>query len=158
MDKFPKIIKGDRIGSQGRISTGCSAVIFDDSKNKILLTKREDNDQWCLPSGRVEPGESVSEACKREIFEETGLKIEILRLVGIYSNPNQLVEYKDGNKIQLIALCFEVKIIEGELIVSDETTDFGYFTEKEIEKMDILENHTERITDAFSKNQKVFIK
>ena len=101
-----KIIYGDRVGKLGKISTGCSAVIFDDTKDKILLTRRADNNQWCLPSGRIESGESVTEACIREVLEETGLQVEIVKLISIYSNPNQLVEYSDGNRIHLISLCF----------------------------------------------------
>lgn len=152
------IIYGDRIGKLGKISTGCSAVIFNETKEKILLTRRTDNGQWCLPSGRIEPGESVAEACIREVLEETGLQIEIVKLIGIYSNPNQLIEYSDGNRIHLISLCFEVKKVSGELSISDETTEFGYFNVNEIKSLDLLSNHQERITDAFAKSSSVFIK
>ena len=61
-----KIIYGDRIGAQGRVRLGCSAVIFDD-QGRILLTKRQDNGQWCLPSGGMDAGESAAEACVREV-------------------------------------------------------------------------------------------
>lgn len=152
-----KIINGERIGRLGKISTGCAAVLFDNERKKILLTQRTDNGQWCLPSGRVEPGESVSEACKREVLEETGLEVEIIRLIGIYSNPHQIIEYPDGNKIHLISISFEVKILGGQLSKSDETTAFGYFGLKEIEDMDLLPNHRERIKDAFAK-QEIFIR
>ena len=54
-----KIITGHRIGQDGTIRVGCSAVIFDENREKILLTRREDNNQWCLPGGGMEPGESA---------------------------------------------------------------------------------------------------
>lgn len=57
------------------------AVIQDD---KILLTQREDFETWILPSGGVEDGESVAQAALRETKEETGLDVELTRLVGIY--------------------------------------------------------------------------
>jgi len=56
-----QVLYGDRIAKQGKIRLGCSAAIFD-VQGRVLLTKRTDNGQWCLPSGGVEPGESVAEA------------------------------------------------------------------------------------------------
>ena len=46
-----KVLRGKRIGENGRIRLGCSGVIFDESREKVLLTKRADNGLWCLPSG-----------------------------------------------------------------------------------------------------------
>lgn len=153
-----KVIYGERIGRSGRLSTGCSAVIFDDARQKILLTRRADNNQWCLPSGRIEAGESAAEACVREVLEETGLKTEVIKLIGIYSDPHQLIEYPDGNRIHLISLCFEVQITGGKLTTSDETTKFNYFGLDEINSIDLLPNHRERIADAFSQNTAAFIR
>ena len=55
--------------------------------DKVLLTKREDFEVWCLPGGSVENGESLAETAQREAREETGLEIRIERLVGVYSRP-----------------------------------------------------------------------
>jgi ADP-ribose pyrophosphatase YjhB (NUDIX family) len=153
-----KVIYGERIGRSGKISTGCSAVIFDDARQKILLTRRADNNQWCLPSGQVEAGESITEACVREVLEETGLQIEVVKLIGVYSNPHQLIEYPDGNRIHLISLCFEVQITGGKLTASDEATKFNYFGLDEIDSIDLLPNHRERILDAFAQSTAVFIR
>ena len=56
-------------------------------ENKILLTRREDFETWCIPGGKVEDGESLGQSAIREIKEETGLEVWIDRLVGIYSIP-----------------------------------------------------------------------
>ena len=85
-----QILYGDRLGKEGKIRLGCSAVIFDE-QGRILLTKRRDNGQWCLPSGGMESGESAAEACIREVWEETGLHVGVKRLVGVYSYPDQLI-------------------------------------------------------------------
>ena len=69
---------------------GVNIAILKDGK--ILLTKREDFEVWCLPGGIVEPGESVVEAAVREAREETGLEVGLTRLVEIYSRPN----WRDG--------------------------------------------------------------
>ena len=152
-----KIIIGDRVGREGKLRVGCSAVILDADK-KILLTRRSDNGLWCLPSGAMEPGESAAEGCIREVWEETGLHVEILRLVGIYSDPNRIIVYADGNKVQIVALSFEARITGGELGLSNETTEFGYYTLEEAEKMDIIGNHLERIHDALLDNPIPLIK
>jgi 8-oxo-dGTP pyrophosphatase MutT (NUDIX family) len=135
------------MGQEGKIRVGCSAIIFN-NEGKFLLTRRKDNGQWCLPSGGLEPGESVEETCIREVFEETGLHVDIKRLIGIYSNRDQLVIYDDGGKFQILALHFEAEITGGTLGLSDETTDFGYFSLDEIKEMDLIHSHTERILDS----------
>ena len=96
----------------------------------------------------MDPGESASEACVREVLEETGLDVRVTRLVGVYTSPNLIVEYADGSRVQPVAFSFEVEAIGGELGVSEETTDFGYFTLEEMETIDLMEHHKERIQDA----------
>jgi len=152
-----QILYGDRIGAQGKIRLGCSAAIFDES-GRVLLTKRQDNGQWCLPSGGVESGESVAEGCEREVWEETGLKVRVKRFVGVYSHPDQLTVYSETDKFQIVALHFEAEIIGGELGLSDETSDFGYFTMDKIEKLDMLGRHKERIIDTLKNKKEAIIK
>jgi len=139
---------GDRIGKGGTLRPGASALIFDKTTGNILLTRREDNAKWCLPGGGMDPGESAAEACIREVFEETGLEVEVKKLVGIYTSPDILVEYPDGNKTQPVAFSFEVEVTGGTLGLSDETTEVGYFTIEEMENMDMMEHHVQRIYDA----------
>ena len=152
-----QVLYGPRLGKQGKLRVGCSAAIFDE-QGRILLTRRADNGQWCLPSGGMEAGESAAEACEREVLEETGLKVRVKRLVGVYSYPDQLVVYPDGNKAHIVALHFEAEVIGGELGLSDETTDFGYFTLEEMQTMQFLGRHKERIVDTLGNYPKALIK
>jgi 8-oxo-dGTP pyrophosphatase MutT (NUDIX family) len=152
-----QILYGERIAKQGKIRLGCSAAIFDEG-GRVLLTKRQDNGQWCLPSGGLEPGESVAEACEREVFEETGLNVRVTRLVGVYSHSDQLTVYSETDKFQIIALHFEAEIVGGKLGLSDETTDFGYFTMDEIEGLEMLGRHKERIHDTLAKQKEAFVR
>ena len=152
-----KVLYGPRLGKEGQIRLGCSAAILDKDR-RVLLTRRTDNGQWCLPGGRMESGESAAEACEREVFEETGLNVRVKRLVGVYSHPDQLVVYPDGNKAHIVALHFEAKITGGELGLSNETTDFGYFTLEEIEMLEMLGRHKERIIDTMANQSETFIK
>ena len=112
------------------------------------MTQREDNHRWCLPGGEMDPGESAAETCAREVLEETGLEVEVARLVGVYTSPDMLVEYSNGTKVQPVTFSFEANIIGGELGLSNETIDFGWYTVAEIEAMDTVEHHLTRIHDS----------
>lgn len=143
-----QVLYGPRLGKEGNIRVGCSAVIFDEAREKVLLTQRADNGRWCLPGGQMESGESAAEACEREVWEETGLTVRVKRLAGVYSNPDQLVIYPDGNKAFFVVLNFEVEIVSGELGLSNETTAFGYFSLQEMESMPMHGEHKNRVQDA----------
>jgi len=153
-----KIIYGERIGKQAILKVGCAAVIFDTNRQKVLLTRRTDNSRWCLPGGGMDAGESAAEACEREVWEETGLIVAINKLIGIYTSPHRITEYIDGNRFQFVSFCFEASVIGGELGLSDETTEVGYFSPSEIETIDLMENHVERISDAFAGQAATFVR
>jgi ADP-ribose pyrophosphatase YjhB (NUDIX family) len=153
-----KILYGDRIGKQGKLRLGCSAVLFGEKRETILLTRRTDNGQWCLPGGIIEPGESVVEGCVREVFEETGLQVRVARLTGVYSNPNRLIVYPDGNKAFVIVLTLEVDLVGGELRLSSETTDARFFPIVEAVQMDLFHEHAEQVRDAHIGQDEAFIR
>lgn len=146
---------GDRLGGEGKIRLGCSAAILND-EGRVLLTRRQDNGQWCLPSGGMEPGESPAEACCREVLEETGLQVQVKKLIGVYSDPHQLVTYADGTKVQIVAVHFEVEVISGVPGLSDETSDFGYYSLEEMGGMDMLGHHRQRVEDTLKRQSEAF--
>ena len=143
-----KLIYGDRIGKNADLLVGSSAQITDPAGEKILLTKREDNGRWCLPGGRLDSGESVSETCSREVLEETGLVVEVGRLIAVYTSPDMLLSYDEEHQYQVISFHFAGTVIGGELGLSDETTDVGFFSPEEIKGMDVMEHHIQRIEDG----------
>lgn len=150
------LIQGDRVGRQGKLRPGASAIIFDDTRQMVLLTRRSDNGRWCLPGGGMDPGESAAETCVREVLEETGLAVRVTRLVGVYTSPNIMVEYPDGNRIQPVAFSFEAEVVGGELCLSDETTDFGYVSVEKLDTIDLMEHHRQRIADSLQNQSAAF--
>jgi len=69
-----------------------------------------------------------------------------------------VVEYVDGNVFQPVAISCEAVVTGGEMGLSDETTDVGYFSVEEMEKLDLMENDVERIQDAMKKLETSLVK
>lgn len=114
-----------------------SSAVVTDEEGGVLLGKRTDNTLWTIPGGTMKPGETIAETAVREVKEETGIDVEVVSLIGIYSNPNHVVEYANGEVRQQFSVCFACRRIDGELATSDETSEVGYFGPDEIEGMGI---------------------
>lgn len=140
------------------IRPGIAVVIFNE-KSEVLLQKRADINLWGIPSGHVEPGETVAGAAIREVLEETGLLVKILRLIGVYSDPSsQIFHYPDGRVTHFVTCCFQAEVIGGELtVVSPETLDLGYFPCDRL-PVDILKMHPLWLADALSPTVQSFIR
>ena len=78
LHRMSKTSFGERIGKEGQLRPGASALIFNETRDCILMTQREDNSRWCLPGGGMDSGESAAEACVREVLEETGLAVKVI--------------------------------------------------------------------------------
>jgi ADP-ribose pyrophosphatase YjhB (NUDIX family) len=112
-------------------------------EQKILLTKRRDFEVWCLPGGGVDDGESIGQAAQRETREETGLEVNLERLVGIYSRPGWL----EGG---LHVVVFTAVITGGKLhLQENEVIEAGYFSAQDLPDAMLL-GHRRRIMDALS--------
>ena len=140
-----------------QIRPSVSAVILNE-RRELLLQRRSDNGQWGLPGGSVEIGESVTEAIKREVQEETGLLIEVMRLVGVYSEPKlQVVRYPDGRVVHFINTCLECRIVGGQLRTCPETLELAYFEPATLPQM-LVPLHQIRITDALRRRARAVIR
>lgn len=132
------------------IGLSVSALVW--REGRLLLMKRSDNGHWGLPGGFVEPGESVAEAAVREVAEETGYRVELGSLVGVYSSPqHSVVDYsKTGSpqaqkpdaaeaakrsrgRVQIVNLCFHARALSaGEATTPEETLDMDFFDVKDL--------------------------
>lgn len=105
-----------------------AAIIFNDS-GEILLQRRRDTNNWCIICGHVEYGETIENTIFREIKEELNCDAEIVRLIGIYSNPiSQTYHYPERN-IQYVTSYFEVKLTSEVNLhyTNEETAELKYF-------------------------------
>lgn len=131
--------------SQARFKLGAFAIITDGQK--VLLCHRRDMDLWNLPGGKVEAGESPWGAVIREVREETGLEVEILRLHGVYFKP----------EVDEVVFSFLCEVKGGKLTPSGETDRMNYF---EIASLpdNLSPKQAKRIMDAFDETDKLVLK
>jgi 8-oxo-dGTP diphosphatase len=109
----------------------------------ILLAKRSREpfkDKWCLPGGFVDYGEKVEDALKREFKEETGLEVEPIEIIGVYSDPN-----RDPRK-HVVNISWLVRRTGGEMKPLDATSDIKFF--RKIRASELAFDHAKVLKDA----------
>ncbi|WDL99518.1 NUDIX domain-containing protein [Alicyclobacillus sp. ALC3] len=105
----------------------CGALVFD-ADNRLLLHKRGDNGHWGIPGGYLEIGETVADAARREVFEETGLRLGKMVLFGIYSGVKNEWIHPNGDEVANVLIDFVCTDYEGELLqVTEESLDVRFF-------------------------------
>lgn len=118
-------------------------IIIED--NKVILIKRLNNpfkDHWAIPGGFVEYGEKVEDAAVREAKEETGLDIELTKLVGVYSDPDR------DPRGHTVTVAFLSKIIGGTLKSDSDAKDAKFIDISELKNMKLAFDHNEILKDS----------
>ncbi|HVZ81682.1 MAG TPA: NUDIX domain-containing protein [bacterium] len=131
-----------------------NAFVFDGRK-RVLLAKRTDNGLWCVPGGHVDLGETLAQACVRELREETGLEAQVLRLIGVYSDTAGSLHIAQGPEWHTVRVSFLCKVTGGELTPSEETSELGFFDLAALPPL--ITDHAQRIRDAAKGNPEAFI-
>ncbi len=120
------------IGHETLFTVGCGAII-EDQEGRILLQRRKDQNNWCIPGGVMEINETFEETVKREVLEETGLIVDKLDLFGIYSGPSGSKEYPNGDKVYSVQIIFICKDYQGQLKqFGEESLDHQFFHRSEL--------------------------
>lgn len=129
------------------------AVVQDDD-GRVLLIHRSDSDNWALPGGGHEIGESISRTVVRETKEETGYDIAVETLTGTYTNPQHVMAYDDGEVRQQFSLAFRCRLVGGEARTSSESKAVRWVTLEEIEDLPLHPSMRLRISDALAGNER----
>jgi len=140
------------------IKAGVGVIVLN-SKDEILLEKRADCGIWGLIGGKIDPGESVIQALHREVMEESGLLVDVLYLLGIYSEPeDRIVTYLDnGDVAQLVDMVFVVRALSDNLKISSESLELCFFSEKNI-PFEIVPPAKQPLVDFFKGSKSVIIR
>jgi 8-oxo-dGTP pyrophosphatase MutT (NUDIX family) len=107
------------VGTRRVFHIGSIGAVRDEA-GRVLVMRRSDNGQWDFPGGAMELGETLVEALTREVAEETGLIVEPLRLVGLYTSPeDHNYTYPNGDQVQGWGAFFECRAVGGSLRARD---------------------------------------
>lgn len=126
-------------------------------QGQILMIHRTDNDLWALPGGGHDAGESISQTVVREVLEETGIVVEVTGLIGIYTNPNHVMAYDDGEVRQQFSICFAAKPVGGNLATSSESKEVIWLDPAQLDSRDIHPSMRLRIEHGLAGDARPYI-
>ena len=129
--------------ADGRTRIPCvGAVIRDDAGRLLMIQRAHEPGQglWSIPGGRIEPGETDAEALVREMLEETGLTVEVGRLLGRVRRP-----FLDGAVIDIGD--YAVTVTGGTLRPGDDAADARWVAAAELNSLEITDGLIEALTD-----------
>ena len=108
-------------------------VVVSNSAGEVLLIRRSDNDNWALPGGAIDLGESLVQAAVRETREETGIDCEITGLVGIYTDPRHVILYTSNGEVrQEFSVVLTGRATGGEPVCSEESSEVRWVARKDL--------------------------
>ena len=110
-------------------------VVVENDRGEILLIRRSDNDNWALPGGAIDLGESMTQAAVREVKEETGIDCEVTGLIGIYTDPKHIILYTSNNEArQEFSILLTARATGGAPTPSSESTQVVWSTVADTEE------------------------
>ncbi|MEK4933719.1 MULTISPECIES: NUDIX hydrolase [Bacillus] len=104
-----------RVGNHPLILIGSHAIILNEN-NEILLQLRTDFNRWGIIGGALEYNETLEDAVKREVFEETGLTVKNVELFRTYSGPDFFQIYPNGDQVHGVLVIYICRESQGELV------------------------------------------
>jgi ADP-ribose pyrophosphatase YjhB (NUDIX family) len=127
-------------------------------RGELLLIRRTDNENWAMPGGAMDIGETIAEAGVRETREETGIECEIVRVVGVYTNPRHVMLYTSNNEVrQECSLVFEARPVGGELATSSESREVRWVAHDEIDQYTMHPSMRQRVQHVLERRDTPFI-
>jgi ADP-ribose pyrophosphatase YjhB (NUDIX family) len=130
-----------------------NVVVVNDA-GEILMIRRSDNDNWAVPGGAIDLGESVAQAAIRETREESGIECEITGLVGIYSDPKHIILYtSNGEARQEFSILLTARPVSGQPTPSDESTDVRWVSSSAARELTMDRSMRIRINDYLDRKR-----
>ncbi|MCX4557851.1 NUDIX domain-containing protein [Streptomyces phaeochromogenes] len=113
-----------------------TAIVRDDA-GRLLLIHKTDNGLWALPGGGHDIGERIGDTVVREVAEETGIDVQVAGIVGLYTDPEHVLAYDDGEVRQQFSICFRARPVGGSLRTSSESKEVRWVAPTDFDGLDI---------------------
>jgi ADP-ribose pyrophosphatase YjhB (NUDIX family) len=127
-------------------------------RGELLLIRRTDNENWAMPGGAMDIGESIAEVGVRETREETGVDCEVVRLVGVYTNPRHVMLYTSNGEVrQECSLVFAARPVGGELTPSTESREVRWVAPEDIDGYTMHPSMRERVQHVLTDRETAYI-
>jgi ADP-ribose pyrophosphatase YjhB (NUDIX family) len=130
-----------------------NVVVVNDA-GEILMIRRTDNDNWAVPGGAIDLGESVAQAAVRETREESGIECEITGLVGIYSDPKHVLLYTSNGEVrQEFSIVLTARPLSGQPTPSSESSEVRWVPVAEVGEYTMDRSMRIRIDDYLDRKE-----
>ena len=96
-----------KVGGDELLQIPSVSIALRDDEGRVLLARHAEHGEWLLPGGAIEPGEAPADAAVREMWEETGLTVQLTRLVGVFGGPDFIIRYRNGDETSYVMVVFE---------------------------------------------------
>ena len=129
-------------------------VVVTNDAGDILMIRRTDNDNWAVPGGAIDLGESVAQAAVRETREESGIECEITGIVGIYSDPKHVLLYTSNGEVrQEFSIVLTACPLSGQPTPSSESSEVRWVPVSEVRDYTMDRSMRIRINDYLAHNE-----
>jgi ADP-ribose pyrophosphatase YjhB (NUDIX family) len=130
-----------------------NVVVVNDA-GEILMIRRTDNDNWAVPGGAIDLGESVAQAAVRETIEESGIECEITGIVGIYSDPKHVLLYTSNGEVrQEFSIVLTARPLSGQPTPSSESSEVRWVPVSEVRQYTMDRSMRIRIYDYLARKE-----
>ncbi|MFJ9851817.1 NUDIX domain-containing protein [Streptomyces sp. NPDC101150] len=128
-------------------------AVVRDRDGRILVIHKTDNDLWALPGGGHDLGERIGDTVIREVQEETGIDVEIEAVSGLYTDPEHVMAYDDGEVRQQFSICFRARPVGGEVRTSSESKEVRWVAPADLDSLNIHPSMRLRIDHALDESR-----
>jgi 8-oxo-dGTP pyrophosphatase MutT (NUDIX family) len=143
------------VGHRPLIFVGSVTVIVDDIGRLLLQQRKFPNGSWGITGGLMELGESTEDVARREIYEETGLSVDKLNLINVYSGPQNYIKAENGDEFYVVTVAYYSEGYKGELkIDKSESIKFDFFYPDELPN-NIVKSHKVILDEFLAKHYSI---